>query len=223
MNNEHMHSRLPDDLPDNPMAWAASWLDYATHECAQRNPNAMVVTTVNDRHRPSARVVLCKAFVSDPGYVVFYTNYRSRKATEISENANVSLVLHWDGMGRQVRLEGEAVRSPAAESDAYFATRDKGSQLGAWASEQSQPIASREALTKQLRERQTQIENDPAHAGGIQRPSHWGGIRVWASAIELWIEGEDRIHDRARWTRSLEPTGNDAFSTSPWTGTRLQP
>jgi len=214
------------------MDWANAWLEEAVEKKVQRNPNSMTAITVSENGQPSGRVVLCKDFVADPGYLVFYTNYRSDKVRDLDSNGGVALVFHWDVFGRQVRIEGEAVHSPAEESDAYFATRDWGSQLGAWGSDQSAPLESRAALVAQVSRRAVKLglgaaKNLKSIAVSdrpvIQRPSHWGGIRVWARRIELWIEGTDRIHDRARWDRSLERTGDDTFTTGEWTGKRLQP
>ena len=232
MTNPYLAHRLPDDLPPDPMHWAAAWLDEAAQQCVQRNPNAMNLATVGSDGRPSARVVLCKAFVPDPGYLVFYTNYKSRKVSELRANPRVAVTFHWDALGRQVRIEGTAVFSPAAESDAYFASRDPGSQLGAWGSDQSAPLASRDALLRQLAARAKELglnlDADTQSMAGaeqstIARPAHWGGVRVWASAVELWIEGADRIHDRARWERSLEQDDDHGFTSGDWQGTRLQP
>lgn len=199
------------------MHLAEAWLTRASDERVQNNPNAMVLATVGDRGQPSARVVLCKAFDPDAGFVVFHTNYESRKSMELAGNPNVSLVFHWDSIGRQIRIEGVAARSPAAESDAYFASRHRGSQLGAWGSDQSRPITSREALLAQVRERSESFD------GPVPRPPHWGGIRIWAQSVELWLDAENRVHDRARWTRELVADPDDQFSGSAWTGSRLQP
>ncbi|MFQ5548811.1 MAG: pyridoxal 5'-phosphate synthase [Woeseia sp.] len=224
--------RLPDELPDDPMHWADAWIREAVAGDIQRNPNSVTVITVDADSNPSARVMLCKQFVPDPGYFVFYTNYNSRKVREIDQCAKVAAVFHWDALGRQIRIEGLAVRSPESESDDYFKTRDRGSQLGAWASDQSETVESREALLAQLNERAAQLgltlsDGLQAVAGNgqprIDRPPHWGGIRVWASAIELWIEGRDRIHERGEWRRKLVRTSDHEFSTTPWTGVRLQP
>lgn len=207
---------------------AEAWLVEATGKAVRRNPNAMTLATVGPDGQPSARIVLCKAFVPDPGYLVFYTNYRSRKAQELATNPAVVALFHWDILGRQVRIEGLAVRSPDAESDAYFATRDPGSRLGAWGSDQSRPIESRDALLAQIRERAADLgvpaDGEPeGSAGPIPRPLHWGGFRIWANAIELWLEGRDRIHDRAVWQRDIVRADAHSFTVSPWTGTRLQP
>jgi pyridoxamine 5'-phosphate oxidase len=223
---------LPAELPDDPMHWVKAWLDEAIEKAVQRNPNSMTAITVRDDGQPSGRVVLCKRFVADPGYLVFYTNYKSDKVRDLDANGRVALVFHWDVFGRQVRIEGEAVRSPAEESDAYFASRDFGSQLGAWGSDQSSPLESRAALIAQVGRRAVKLgvaaaKNFKSVAAAdrpvIPRPPHWGGIRVWARRVELWLEGDDRIHDRARWERALEKTGDDTFATGPWKGTRLQP
>jgi len=232
LTNPYLAQRLPHDLPADPMHWAAAWLDEAAGQCVQRNPNAMNLATVGNDAVPSARVVLCKEFVPDPGYLVFYTNYKSRKVAELRANPRVAVTFHWDALGRQVRIEGAAVFSPAEESDAYFASRDPGSQLGAWGSDQSAPLASREALLRQLAERARDLglnldedtqSIDSGSRTHIARPPHWGGVRVWARAVELWIEGPDRIHDRARWERTLEQDSGHGFATGDWQGTRLQP
>jgi len=225
-------TKLPTVLPDDPMRWVKAWIDEAVQKKVQRNPNSMTAVTVGEDLQPSARVVLCKEFIADPGYVVFYTNYKSDKARQIESNSNVALLFHWDGFGRQVRMEGVAVRSPEDESDAYFATRDWGSQLGAWGSDQSSPLESRAALIAQVSKRAMKlgvtaaknlksiaVEDRPA----IPRPAHWGGYRVWPRRIELWIEGTDRIHDRARWERSLSQGTDGEFTVGGWSGARLQP
>ena len=231
MTNPYMAPTLPEILPDNPMHWAEAWLNEAAERAVQRNPNSMMLATVADNGQASARVVLCKAFVVDPGYVVFYTNYESRKVREIETNPEVGLAFHWDALGRQIRLEGTAVMSPANESDTYFATRDLGSQIGAWGSDQSAPIESRQALELQVRRRAARFgvdlgelhTEDRNDTQVVPRPPHWGGIRVWPTRIELWIEGSDRIHERAAWTRTLATKGEHDFDVGEWRGARLQP
>ncbi|MDH3590227.1 MAG: pyridoxamine 5'-phosphate oxidase [Gammaproteobacteria bacterium] len=224
--------RLPKELPSDPLQWVKDWLEEAFAKKTQRNPHSMACVTVDSENRPAARMVLCKDVVPDPGYVVFYTNYKSEKAQHIQDNPNVALVLHWDALGRQVRIEGQAIRSPAEESDAYFATRDWLSQIGAWGSDQSAVLESRAALLAQVRDRALElgvsaVKNlrsiTASDRNMIPRPPHWGGYRVWARRVELWIEGRDRIHDRARWERSLEPRDATSFKTGEWTSTRLQP
>ena len=227
-----LSNRLPERLPTDPMHWADAWLKEAMANAVQRNPNAMMIASVGEDAQPSARIVLCKDFVPDPGYVVFHSNYRSRKAREFDRNPRAAALFHWDALGRQVRIEGMVVQSPQEESDSYFASRGWGSQLGAWGSDQSEPIASGEALIAQIRERGAALglslgadtrELTDARVPAIKRPPHWGGFRLWASSIELWIEGVDRIHDRARWSRQLVRASTHTFTVSPWTGLRLQP
>jgi pyridoxamine 5'-phosphate oxidase len=215
---------LPEPLPANPLELAARWLAQAWTDKAQPNPNAMVLATADAAGQPSARVVLCKEIVADPGYVVFHTNYRSRKGTELSGNPRAAVVFHWDHVHRQVRVEGRVETLCAAKSDEYFRSRAWQSRLGAWASQQSQPLTSPEGLKAAVAAQAKRFGIDYAGPGSpepehvttdIPRPPHWGGYCLWASAVELWVEGEFRIHDRARWTRSL-PDG-------AWSVTRLQP
>ena len=215
---------LPEILPDDPMHQAKRWFDRTNSEKWQPNPNAMTLSTVDKNNAPSSRIVLCKYFVADPGYIVFFTNYNSRKGEEIKDNPEVSLVFHWDNIGRQLRIKGIAVYSPSSESDEYFASRNRGSQISAWGSNQSQPVESRSELIKQMNDKLDEFDNSGTHnEKEIPRPPHWGGIRVWAHEIELWMDGEDRVHDRARWTRKLKINQDNSFSTSKWIGTRLQP
>lgn len=232
MTNPYLAPRLPDELPSDPMHWAEAWIEAAAEQRVTRNPNSMTIVTVGDNAVPSARIVLCKSFIADPGYLVFYTNYKSNKVRELLQNPNVAVVFHWDTLGRQICIEGQAVRSPANESDEYFASRDCGSQIGAWGSDQSAPLESRQALIAQVAEKALKFGVDVAHnreltvardQPTIPRPPHWGGVRVWASHVELWLEGTDRIHDRARWERSLSKNDDDTFTVGAWTGTRLQP
>ena len=215
---------LPEILPDDPMHQAKRWFDRTNSEKWQPNPNAMTLSTVDKNNTPSSRIVLCKYFVADPGYIVFFTNYNSRKGKEIRDNSEVSLVFHWDNIGRQLRIKGIAVYSPSSESDEYFASRNRGSQISAWGSNQSQPVESRSELIKQMNDKLDEFDSSVTHnEKEIPRPPHWGGIRVWAHEIELWMDGEDRVHDRARWTRKLKINQDNSFSTSKWIGTRLQP
>ena len=208
---------LPAVLPADPMPLVASWFKAACDAVVQPNPDAMVVATATPDGRPSARVVLLRHLIADPGYVVFFTNYRGRKGRELSSNPRAAAVLYWDTLGRQVRLEGPVLPSPAAESDAYFATRGLDSRIGAWASLQSQPLDSRRTLLERAAEVQARFAVD------VPRPPHWGGYRLWPEAVELWVEGEHRMHDRARWERSLAPGDGTSFRAGAWHGTRLYP
>jgi len=224
--------RLPQELPADPLPLASAWIEEASAREVQRNPNAMTIVSVADDGKPSARVVLCKDFVTDPGYLLFYTNYRSRKATELAANKNAAALFHWDALGRQIRIEGTVTRSPETESDAYFETRDWGSQLGAWGSDQSASLESRDALVAQISSRGVElglsfkdgtqrISNDTVPR--INRPPHWGGFRLWITSIELWVEGADRIHDRGFWSRDIIDADREPYRMTSWASTRLQP
>jgi pyridoxamine 5'-phosphate oxidase len=216
---------LSDPLPSSPLTLAAEWLAQAWRERRQPNPNAMVLATTTADGRPSARIVLCKDIAPDPGFVVFYTNYESRKGRELAANARAAVVMHWDYLHRQIRVEGRVVKAPAADSDAYFASRALESRVGAWASKQSQPISSRAELLSAVDAAAKRLGASAPGPGdvAIPRPPHWGGFRLWAEAVELWVEGDARIHDRARWTRTLTPRGDGQFDAGAWSATRLQP
>jgi pyridoxamine 5'-phosphate oxidase len=222
---------LADPLPRNPLEVAAQWLSEARLDAKQPNPDAMVLATVDGRGYPSARVVLCKGIIPQPGSILFHSNYRSRKGSELEGNPRAAVVFHWDHSHRQVRAEGRVERLSKDDSDAYFRTRAWQSRLGAWASQQSQPVESREALAAAVLREARRFGIPYAGPGtaepetvsvDVPRPPHWGGYRLLADAVELWVEGEFRIHDRARWTRELpEPGSGDGGA--PWAVTRLQP
>ncbi len=224
--------RLSDPLPAEPLATAAEWLAEAWRLHAQPNPNSMTLATSTPQGRPSARMVLCKEIVPRPGYVVFYTNYLSRKGRELTENPWAAAVLHFDALHCQVRIEGRVEHASEADSDAYFASRSVASRLSAWASAQSEPLESRERLRADVAQaaRRFGAPADPAGTEAlvpsglrVPRPAHWGGFCLWAQAVELWVEGQDRIHDRARWTRELTPRADGHIEAGAWTVTRLQP
>lgn len=214
---------LPDPLPADPMPMFASWFSEARTRQVQPNPDAMVLATVAENGAPSARVVLCKRLVADQGFVVFFTNYDSRKGRELTARPRAATVFHWDALHRQVRLEGPILRSPAPESDQYFATRAFESRIGAWASKQSEPLATRTNLTDQVREVMQHLGLGPGAQGEVPRPAHWGGFRLWVDTIELWSEGAGRIHDRALWKRTLTKKDEFSYTGGPWTATRLNP
>jgi pyridoxamine 5'-phosphate oxidase len=221
---------LPDPLPAEPMALASAWLATARAARQQPNPDAMVLATATVDGRPSARIVLCKEFDVEQGCVSFVTNFDSRKGRELAQNPRAALVFHWDHAHRQVRIEGVVVKAPDDESDEYFASRNWQRRIGAWASAQSQPLRSREQLNAAVRAAADRFgaphptpDNVNAAPGvAIPRPSFWGGYYVWADAVELWIEGAARVHERARWSRSLT-TSATGMSAGPWSATRLQP
>lgn len=212
------------------MHLVASWLAEAWERRTQPNPNSMVLATTAADGTPAARVVLCKGLVEDPGYLVFYTNYESQKGAELAARPRAAAVMHWDQLHRQIRIVGSVTHSPAAESDAYFASRAWPSRIGAWASDQSRPVASRAALTEAVSAAARRFGTpDPAKSTGagedfpVMRPPHWGGYRLWAESVELWQEGAARIHDRFRWTRTLIAHGAQEFKGGPWSVVRLQP
>jgi pyridoxamine 5'-phosphate oxidase len=224
-------SLLPDPLPEDPLPLAAAWFAQAWKDRVQPNPDAMVLASTDEQGQPSARVVLCKQFSAAPGYVVFHTNYDSRKGRELQANPRAAAVMFWDTLHRQVRIEGPVVKATAEESDVYFKTRPWQRQLGAWASRQSSPVESREKLVESVAAAAARFRApnplvpDPVSAQHIEvpRPPNWGGLRLWVESIELWMEGEYRIHDRARWTRSLARIDEHSFAPGAWTATRLHP
>ena len=223
---------LPDPLPTEPMALAAAWLATALAARQQPNPDAMVLATATAAGQPSARIVLCKELDAELGRVSFVTNYDSRKGHELAANPWAAVVFQWDTLGRQLRIEGPVVRALASESDDYFASRPWRSRLAAITSEQSAPLASRQLLLQRLRETAERLgapdpftteEDDEEPGLRLPRPPNWGGYRLWAAAVELWCEGEHRLHDRARWTRAIESGGDGRFQAEPWRHERLQP
>jgi pyridoxamine 5'-phosphate oxidase len=219
-----LREELPTPLPETPMPMVAEWLDEATTQKVQPNPSAMTLATIDPDGRPSARIVLCRGLDVDRGVINFYTNRRSRKGAALEANPRAALVMHWDTLDRQIRIEGPVTHASDAESDAYFASRHPTSRIGAWASDQSQPIASRDALLDKVVDAVSRfgVDLDNPENIVVPRPPHWGGYRVWAESVELWLGSPVRIHDRARWDRVLTPSG-DGFAPGAWRSTRLQP
>ena len=215
---------LPEPLPADPFAIFSEWYARAHRDAVQPNPNTMVLATVDAQGSPAARVVLCKHLVADPGYVVFFTNYQSHKGQQLITHPRAAVVFHWDTLQRQVRMSGRVVKSPESESDAYFNKRPVGNRLGAWASRQSEPLASRAQLAHQVAEMEERFGvSSVAAEGSVPRPPHWGGFRLWPESVELWIEGPGRVHDRAIWTRDLKPRDAFTFDCGVWAATRLNP
>lgn len=223
---------LPDQLPDSPFGIFQEWFNEAWDKRITPNTNAMTLATINKDGFPDARIVLCKAIHPDPGAVVFYTNYNGAKGQQLAQKPFASAVFHWDKYERQVRVRGPVVRATEEESDAYFASRRLESRLGAWISDQSQPIESRAALLEKAAETIDKLGLDAsALMNGdeslvVPRPPHWGGFRIYAQSMELWAGGVGRVHDRARWTREVANAGNlehGGFSFGSWSSTRLQP
>ena len=223
---------LPPTPPQDPVRLVRDWLADAAERAGLRHPNAFSLATADRRGRPSARMVLLKDLSLPHGYAVFHTNYRSRKGAELEGSADAAAVFHWDRCGRQVRLEGPAVRCPSEESDAYFATRPWQSRLNAWVSDQSHPLNDPAELAERARRKAKEFNlPDPAGAESpaesentaLGRPPFWGGYRLWFRAVEFWTEGSDRFHDRVRYERTLAPAGEFSFTAGPWSWQRLQP
>ena len=188
----------------DPYDQLSRWLDEAV-AAAVPEPNAMALATADASGCPGARIVLLKAF--DARGLVFHTNYDSRKGRELAANPRVALLFFWPELERQVRVEGVATRVSAGESDAYFTLRPRGSQLAAWASPQSAPIADRGALEREFAAAEARFPVE------VPRPPNWGGVRVVAERFEFWQGRASRLHDRLAWSRA----------GSGWTIARLAP
>ena len=191
----------------NPLDVFAEWLLVARLE-EINDANAMSLATVDESGMPDCRIMLLNG-MDEKGFI-FYTNSRSAKGTELAANAKAALLFHWKSSRRQVRVRGNVVEVPAETSDTYFATRPRGSQIGAHASEQSQPITQREILHDRVAELTAQFEGKP-----VPRPDHWHGYRVEPVQIEFWQNGEFRLHDRVVYKRQT--------TDQPWTTQRLNP
>jgi pyridoxamine 5'-phosphate oxidase len=217
-------SSLPFPVPDDPLPVIARWLDEITASGRRRNPNAIALASSDASGRPSVRMVLLKELAA-AGYLVFYTNYGSRKAAELEQTGRAAAVIYWEDLGRQVRFEGAVVRSPDAESDAYFASRPWRSQLNAWASQQSQPLQDPAELDERAAAKARELGGPQpgATVSMFPRPASWGGYRLWFDAVELWAEGADRFHERVRYTRQLTPLDAFSFGATAWSWQRLQP
>jgi pyridoxamine 5'-phosphate oxidase len=176
------------DMDADPIVQFNKWFEKVI-EADLHEPNAMILATATPDGRPSARTVLLKGY--DERGFVFYTNYEGRKASELEANPACALLFYWGELERQVRIEGRAVRLSGEESDAYFASRPRGSRLGAWASEQSRPVENRSILEERVKALEAEYEGRE-----IPRPAFWGGYRVQPDSIEFWQGRENRLHDR---------------------------
>ena len=181
-------------MADDPFALFDLW--YAEAQAQEPNDaNAMALATVDGEGRPSVRMVLLKGH--GPEGFVFYTNQESRKANDLAGNSNVALLFHWKSLRRQIRIEGAVTGVSDAVADAYFATRSRNSQLGAWASDQSRPLADRATFEARFAETEARFAGGP-----VPRPPHWSGYRVVPNAIEFWQDREFRLHERRRFVRA---------------------
>ncbi|MCY7351661.1 MAG: pyridoxamine 5'-phosphate oxidase [Cytophagaceae bacterium] len=194
------------DAHPDPIAQFQRWFGEAQRSQLPE-PNAMHVVTVGPDGRPSGRIVLLKGL--DERGLVFYTNYQSRKGHQLDLNPYAALTFYWAELERQVRIEGTMKKVAPEESDDYFSTRPRGSQLGAWTSDQSQPIPNREFLE----EKEAQIEAR-FQGQNVPRPPHWGGFRLQPDYVEFWQGRPSRLHDRIAYTRQADGT---------WALARLSP
>lgn len=230
MTRKREEELLPDPLPESPLPTLGRWLEEARASASIRNPDALALATVDEEGLPRVRMVLCRRFDVRAGSFSFYTNRESPKARELERLGRASGVFYWDALGRQARICGPVVRTSDSDSDDYFASRHPRSQVAAWASRQSQPIASRAELLARFGEEARRF-GFPDSGRAIPRPPHWGGYRIEADVIELWLAGADRLHDRARWLRHRPApeespargrSGEDVGAAC-WIGQRLQP
>jgi pyridoxamine 5'-phosphate oxidase len=180
------------DVDPDPLRQLARWFEEA--RAVVRAPEAMALATADASGAPSVRMVLLKGF--DESGLVFYTNVTSRKGAELAANPRAALLLHWDPLGRQVRVEGRVEPVSADEADAYFAGRPRGAQIGAHASEQSTVLASRDELERRVEAVEREFDGLE-----VPRPETWGGYRVVPEAWEFWQHRDSRLHDRFRYTR----------------------
>ncbi len=195
-----------DQLTENPFTLFARWFEDAK-ATEINDPDAMAIASVDKDGMPSVRMVLLKE-VSEDGFV-FYTNYESRKSGELLATGKAAFVMHWKSLRRQVRVVGSVEQVSSAQSDAYFATRHRGSRIGAWASAQSTPINTRSELAAAVEDIEARFEGVD-----VPRPPHWGGFIIKPQEIEFWADGAYRLHDRFRYIQ--DDAGN-------WVATRLNP
>jgi pyridoxamine 5'-phosphate oxidase len=184
----------PDDLDPDPIRQFRSWRDEAL--AVSSHASSMTLATSSDGE-PSARIVLLRG-VDERGFV-FFTNRRSRKGKELGVNPRAALVFHWWELGRQVRVEGEVEEVSTPESEEYWRTRPRASQVAAWASPQSEPLRDRQELDAAVSVAQARFEGED-----VPLPSFWGGYRVVPARVEFWLHRDDRLHDRIRYTRTAD-------------------
>ncbi|UDL94951.1 pyridoxamine 5'-phosphate oxidase [Lichenihabitans sp. PAMC28606] len=194
-------------LRDDPMGLFKDWLGEAVAS-EPRDPNAIALATVDQQGLPDVRLVLLKGY-DDRGFV-FYTNSESQKGEELAANPKAAFVLYWKSLNRQIRVRGRVEAVTKDEADAYFASRHRGSRIGAWASQQSRPLDARSTLEKRVEDLDREFEGKD-----VPRPDYWKGYRVIASSMEFWQDRASRLHDRIVFSR--------ADDRANWTKLRLQP
>jgi len=219
---------LPTPLPADPFPTLRAWFDEEIAAKRSPNPDAMSLATIDADGTPSNRIVLCRRMNAEEGFVTFFTNYEGRKGRALRHTSRAAVCFHWDHSDRQARIEGEVVVSPPAESDEYFLSRRWESRLSAWTSRQSTPTSGRGELLEHMRGVLRDLGIPPEDIirlrdqAPIPRPPNWGGFRLYARSVELWLGGTGRLHDRAVWTRTLRRDA-DRVIGSAWSATRLQP
>ena len=194
-----------DELNEDPFVLFKQWFEDA-QDAEINDPDAIALASVDSDGMPSVRMVLLKEIL--PEGFVFYTNYTSRKSGELLATGKAAFVMHWKSLRRQIRVTGAVEQVPGVQSDAYFQTRSRGSRIGAWASQQSQPLARRADLAAAV----SKVED--SYADEVPRPPHWGGFLIRPREIEFWADGEFRLHDRFRFTQNADGV---------WTSQRLYP
>ena len=194
-----MKESLPEPLPTDPLPLAEIWLAEAAK--AVKTATAMTLATVDPDGNPTARMVICRGFDPKAGWLVFYTDRESAKGRALAARPRAAAVFHWDVFERQIRVEGPVTLAPDADSDRYWNTR---------------PAEARAAFLAKIQE----VTRDSA--AGVPRPPRWGGYRIWAERLELWVGQPGRAHDRAVWSRALSPS-DDGFRGGAWRATRLMP
>ena len=194
-----------DELNTNPFLLFNQWFEEAK-QSEINDPDAIALASVDANGVPSVRMVLLKEIL--PEGFVFYTNYTSRKSGELLATGKAAFVIHWKSLRRQIRVTGSVEQVPDAQSDAYYQTRSRGSRIGAWASQQSQPLQNRAELATAVSKMEETYPNE------VPRPPHWGGFLILPEEIEFWADGDFRLHDRFRFLRE---------ANGQWAAQRLYP
>ena len=221
-----MNSELRKTKILNPLDTLEDWMKEVSDSNTQPNPNCMSIATVDSTGSPNSRMVLCKELDAENGFLTFYTNYSSIKSEELKNNSKCSALFHWDKFGYQVRLKGFVDKCADSKNDAYFSTRDIGSQIAAWASDQSKEIESLEKMEDSYQKimNKFQIKSlDEAKEIKLPRPDFWGGYDLWIEEIELWKNRKNRFHDRLKFKRKISIENGKIDAEKKWDSVRIQP